>query len=317
MTSGGSSPDPVERLASAFSAYGDLVHDQVGWRLRAAGPVPSPNEIADVVRDTFMVAFAAPQWPPAALTRSWLLALARNECLRALQTPGREPWAPAAPAAPSAELGDRRTPPPVRSHPGGGLPERDLRAVVRWAADGLGRREREALELGLRHGLPADEVGRVTGIGSVAAARALDMLAEEFTRVLSTLLLARSGAGSCGRLGDMTARWDGVPTPERRRRFLRHADGCPTCRQERSERVDAVGVLRLAPLARAPREVERWVLADATDVSLTGARAALADRAGPFDADGFPVPLDAEPSVRLTTRIRPDRTATLRVAVRG
>jgi DNA-directed RNA polymerase specialized sigma24 family protein len=320
VTSVGGDPDPVGRLAAAFSAYGDLVHDQVSWRLRAAGPAPSPNEVADLVRDTFMIAFAAPLWPRAEQTRPWLLALARNECLRALQTPHRTPWATAAPPAPAADLGDGATCARARTagrHPGGGLSERDLRTTVRWAAEGLGRREREILELGLRHGLPAEEVGRVTGTGAAAAGQVLNQLGTEFTRVLSTLLLARSGVGSCGRLSDMTSRWNGLPNAERRRRFLRHADACATCDAERAERVDAVGVLRLAPLARAPGEVERWILADATDVRLAAARAALAERAGPFDAEGFPIPLDAESPMRLSTHIGPARSGALRLAVRG
>lgn len=291
-------------LAGALAAHGDLVHDQVGWRLRAAGSVPHANEVADLVRDTFMVAYGAREalevWPPAGLQRPWLLTIARNECLRALEVPGRVRWPHAPGLVPAADLGDRRH----ERHPGGGLGARDLRTLVRWAADGLGRRDREVVELGLRHGLPAEEVGRVVGIAGAAAARALEDLDHRFVRVLGTLLLARSvwparrlagdATGSCVRLGDLTLRWDGVPGDDWRRRLLRHADGCATCSDERARRVDPVGVLCLPALDAAPPAVCRWILADATDPSLAAERAALAARAGPFGADAFPVPLDGE-----------------------
>lgn len=314
----------VATLADALAAYGDLVHDQVTWRLRAAGSVPGTNEVADVVHDTFMIACAATCPTPPSLMRPWLLGVARNECLRMLEVPGRAPWPTAAPLPSPADLGDRGDTGPVAhpgaspgatAGPGGGLAAQQLRAMVRWAAEGLDRRDRDILELGIRHRVPPEEIALILGTGVAATSWALQELAEEFIRVLGTFLLARSRVGSCVRLLDITLRWDGAVGRDHRRRFLRHADACATCERERTQRVDALGVLRMPAVERLPQAVERWILADATDRSLDAGRAALAGRAGPWGTDGFPRALDAGfPPGNATRGSRPQR---IRTALRG
>lgn len=280
----------LERLEGWYAAYGDLVHDQVGWRLRATAPGPSPNLTADVVHDTFMIALAAPLRPGAPRTRSWLLAIARNECLRVRRCQGPAAG-PAAPTGGTAATSPR--PRTAGAHPGAGLPAAELRALVGWAAVGLDRHGREILELGVRHGLGGPEVGLVLGMPPEEATAAVDRLRREFGGALGGLVLARSGLSQCRGLQRLVHRWDGTRTPAWRRRLLRHVDGCGQCSPERAVRVDPAGILRLPPIVAAPAAVGRWVLADAVDPALAGDRAALAQRAGPWDASGFPVPLDA------------------------
>jgi DNA-directed RNA polymerase specialized sigma24 family protein len=296
----------LSRLEGWYAAEGDLVHDQAGWRLRATAPGPSPNLTADVVHDTFMVALQAPRRPEPPRTRPWLLAIARNECLRVLRShgpagPSAEPGAPTAdpdprdprdPRAPGAEPAARPVPPAPRGHPGAGLPVTELRALVAWAAVGLDGHERELLELGVRHGLAGPDVGLVLGIGAGPATAAVDRLRREFGCALGALVLARSGISECAGLQRLVRRWDGARTPAWRRRLLRHVDGCGRCSPERAVRIDPGGILRLPPIVGAPAAVGRWVLADAADPTVAGDRAALVERAGPWDADGFPVPLD-------------------------
>jgi hypothetical protein len=89
-------------------------------------------------------------------------------------------------------------------------------------------------------------------------------------------------------MGRLVHRWDGSRTPAWRRRLVRHVDGCGRCSPERAVRVDPAAILRLPPLVPAPASIGRWVLADAADPGLAAERAALAGRAGPWDATGFP-----------------------------
>lgn len=294
----------LQGLEAALARHGDLVHDQARWRLWERGA----DVAADVVHDTFLIALSAPATPGDPETfRAWLLAVARNESLRVLFAdlagPGPDPGGSAGgrpDPAPPAVIAD---PSPLR-HPGAWLPPADLRAMVAWAAHGLDRQDREILELGLRHKVPAPQLARILGMAPSRAAAALARLADDFGHTLGALVLARSDGGRCDGLSRLVERWELALTLDWRARLTRHVGRCRTCRADRALRIDPAGILRLPVMHGAPEAVTRWVLADATDPGLAAERAELARRAGPWDADGFPVPLDAAPPVRKRLRFQ-------------
>lgn len=286
-------------IDEVVDAHADLVYDQVRWRL-GDGPLGGADRHADVVHDTFMIAAVAPP-PPAERLRAWLLALARNECLRVLAA-GPAAHTPCAAVSGRPEVAEAVATPVVEPpwperHPGAGLPAEELRPLVQWAAEGLDRRDREMIELGLRHGLDATELAPVLGQDPGQTRDGLERLVRDFGSTLGAVVLARADLAQCTRLADLTYAWRGEHSPRWRARLTRHVGRCGPCRFTRKLHVDPVGILRMPATARLPHAVRRWVLADAADGTLARDRAALTERAGPW-RDGFPVPLDARARLR-------------------
>src|ERR1700758_2258957 len=128
--------DPVG-LAEAYDRYATPLYSFCRTMLR------EPADAADAVQDTFVI--AAPRMSglrdPDRL-RSWLYAVARNECHRRLRAGSLHASIEEAPdvtdeAADVAADAERA----------------DLRALVHDALGGVGPSEREVLELQLRQGL--------------------------------------------------------------------------------------------------------------------------------------------------------------------
>ncbi|MGH3243875.1 MAG: RNA polymerase sigma factor, partial [Spirillospora sp.] len=90
--------------------------------------------------------------------RGWLYALVRNECMRRLRDPHRPAQRHEAPEAEEGFLDDVEL-----------AQRQDARQFVHGALSGLRGREREALDLMLRHGLDVVEIGGVLGINAEAA----------------------------------------------------------------------------------------------------------------------------------------------------
>ncbi len=269
-------------LAAAYTAYGDRIYDYARWMLRGTDPAAA----ADVTHDTFLIAVAKvgglrnPE-----RFRSWLYAIARNECLRVMRVAGRSD---------PLEYGDG-TPHPalVAVEEGEGhemsaeLSRGDLRELVRTAAAGLSPKDREVFELGMRHDLQAAEIAKALGVGDNAAHAMLSRVRTQFERALGALTVARHGRDSCPDLDSLLSGWDGSFGPLWRKRIARHVESCATCTQVRSREVSASALLSVVPLLAAPA-LTRDRLFGSDQLDLVSAATALAERAGPFDEDGFP-----------------------------
>ena len=269
-------------LAAAYAAYGDRIYDYAHWMLRGTDPAAA----ADVTHDTFLIAVAKvgglrnPE-----RFRSWLYAIARNECLRVLRVAGRSD---------PLEYGDGRPHPAlVAVEEGEGhemsaeLSRGDLRELVRTAAAGLSPKDREVFELGMRHDLQAGEIAKALGVGDNAAHAMLSRVRTQFERALGALAVARHGRQSCPDLDSLLSGWDGSFGPLWRKRIARHVESCATCTQVRSREVSASALLSVAPLLAAPALLRDRLFGSA-QLDLVSAATALAERAGPFDDDGFP-----------------------------
>jgi RNA polymerase sigma factor (sigma-70 family) len=134
----------VSGLAAAFDRYAQELYVYSRSRLAV------PAEAADVVQDTFLVAWSE-VWRlrrPDRL-RPWLFALARNECHRLLRTGMR--------AAPAGAMDDTVQLATFTE-------QAELRAMVAAALAGLDPMEREIGELNLRHGLGGADLAAVLGV---------------------------------------------------------------------------------------------------------------------------------------------------------
>ena len=271
-------------LAEAYDRYATPLYSFCRSMLR------EPADAADAVQDTFVI--AAPRMSglrdPERL-RSWLYAVARNECHRRLRAGSQHASIEEAPDV-TDEAADVAA----------GVEQADLRALVRDALGGVGPAEREILELQLRQGLSGGEVASVLGISRNHAHALLSRARDQLETSLGALVVARTGRQDCPELDAMVREWDGVLTVLVRKRVNRHADRCRVCSGRRRREVSPAALLGIAPIAvlplmagGLPAGFRDQVLRIATGnaPAAVAHRAAVAKTSYPFGHHGFPRPL--------------------------
>ncbi|GAA4381398.1 hypothetical protein GCM10023088_45940 [Actinomadura verrucosospora] len=216
--------------------------------------------------------------------RGWLYALVRNECMRRLRDPDRPAQRREAPEVEDGFLNDAEL-----------ARRQEARRLVHAALSGLRGRERESLDLLLRHGLDAGEIGGVLGMDAQQAA---GLTAEARARLddsLSAAYIARAGRGDCPEAAEIVdgAGWP-LPPPAVHR-LVQHIDACGVCGPRRDRAVSAARLLQVLPVAMMPNDLRGLVMATATDPALAPDLAAIAHRAEPFDDWGWPSMVEQEP----------------------
>ncbi|MFJ8882690.1 hypothetical protein ACIRJR_04675 [Streptomyces sp. NPDC102402] len=231
--------------------------------------------------------------------KSWLYALARWTCLRALTAQGRgrqahrrTPARGAAPHEADRAVGTRGTPEEASSGPGGSpespAAEAHRRELARLAwpeAAGTTPEQREALELAVRHGLTPRAVAAVLGLDPGSARELLAGAACEVERTRAALAVVETG--NCPAVARLTGSPRMLLSAALRRELVRHVDDCPRCRRA-AERSGASGPWPGAavtpaaalPVVEAPRPSVR--------VALTHARRSRSG-APRFGRTGFPL----------------------------
>ncbi|OKJ22268.1 hypothetical protein AMK21_04045 [Streptomyces sp. CB00316] len=226
--------------------------------------------------------------------QSWLYALARWTCLRALterrrgRQAHRRPPAPtrgagpaerasAAVTGPSADAEghegahltpeDATTPAPAES-PAAEARRRELATLAWPEAAGTTPEQREALELAVRHRLTPRAVASVLGLEPFTARELLAAAACEVERTRAALAVVETAG--CPTVARLTGDHQVLLSAALRRELVRHVDDCPRCRRA-AERVDAAGPWPGAavaptaplPLVEAPRPSVHVALAQA------------------------------------------------------
>jgi len=275
-------------LAEAYDRYATPLYSFCRTMLR------EPADAADAVQDTFVI--AAPRLSglrdPERL-RSWLYAVARNECLRKLRSAGLQ-----APIDEVPDLTDEAADVTAR------VEEADLRALVRDALAGVVPAEREILELQLRQGLSAGEVADVLGVSRNHAHARLSRARDQLETSLGALVVARTGRQDCPDLDAMLQDWDGRLTVLLRKRVNRHLERCLVCAGRRRREVTPAMLLGIAPVAALPLALGALPtgLRDHVLQAASG-HSAVARTAYAFGRDGFPRPL--HPHLSLWRNPRP------------
>jgi len=265
-------------LAEAYDRYAMPLYSYCRSMLR------EPADAADAVQDTFLVATAKLRdlRDPARL-RSWLYAVARNECLRRLR----------AGSALSA-LEEAADIPAQTSEIGAAAERAEVQQLVRAAIDGLNPGERDVIELSLIQELDNDELADALGVSRNHAHALLSRARSQLERSLGALIVARTGRAACANLDAMLAGWDGQLTVLMRKRISRHIEQCEVCgERKRRELTPALfaGAVPMAALLPGFREQVLKVLADRSPAGLAH-RLTVANRAGPFGPQGFPKPIN-------------------------
>ena len=271
-------------LAEAYDRYATPLYSFCRTMLR------EPADAADAVQDTFVI--AAPRMAglrdPERL-RSWLYAVARNECHRRLRAGSQHASIEEAPDV-TDEAADVAA----------DVERADLRALVRDALGGVGPAEREVLELQLRQGLSGGEVASVLGISRNHAHALLSRARDQLETSLGALVVARTGRQDCPELEAMLREWDGVLTVLVRKRVNRHVERCRVCSGRRRREVSPAMLLGIAPIAALPLmagglpagfrdQVLR--LATGHSPAAVAHQAAVAKTSCSFGHQGFPQPL--------------------------
>jgi RNA polymerase sigma factor (sigma-70 family) len=264
-------------LAEAYDRYAMPLYSYCRSMMR------EPADAADAVQDTFLVATAKLRdlRDPAKL-RSWLYAVARNECLRRLR------------AGTALSALDEAADIPAESADIGVATERaEIQQLVRAAIGGLNPGERDVIELSLITELDGDELADTLGVSRNHAHALLSRARSQLERSLGALIVARTGREACADLNAMLAGWDGQLTVLMRKRVSRHIEQCEICgERKRRELTPAlfVGVVPMAAMLPGFRERVLKVLADRSPTGLAH-RLTVANRAGPFGPEGFPKPI--------------------------
>ena len=214
-------------LDGAYRRYADRLHAYCRALLGDG------DSAADAVHDTFVIASQrAGQLREPDRLRSWLYAIARHECLRHLRHRSR-----------AAALDDADELRADTVDLAAQVQAEQLRALVAAAAAGLGHGDREVIDLAVRHGLSAADIGAVLGVATNHAHARLTRARGQLERALGALLVARAGAGRCPTLAGLLSGWDGQLTPLLRKRLSRHIDGCAACTAVRGEQLHPAALL--------------------------------------------------------------------------
>jgi len=176
-------------LAEAYDRYAMPLYSYCRSLLR------EPADAADAVQDTFLVATAKLRdLRDRARLRSWLYAVARNECLRRLR----------AGAALSA-LEEASDVPAEAAEIGVAAERAEIQQLVRAAIDGLNPGERDVIELSLIAELDGDELAEALGVSRNHAHARLSRARNQLERSLGALIVARTGREACAVAGAIAA----------------------------------------------------------------------------------------------------------------
>ncbi|GAA2606997.1 hypothetical protein GCM10009863_20590 [Streptomyces axinellae] len=218
------------------------------------------------------------------------------------------PPAPSASATPAAPPSPRRSAAPSATGADRARRRRELAALAWPEAAGTSPEQREALELSVRHGLPAEEIAAVLSLVPEAAEDLLSHAACEVERTRAALCVVESGG--CPAVSRLAGDDRLLLGTALRRELVWHVDGCGQCRRAAERAMAGVSWPGTAPVAGSLVMLEAPVPAVRAAAAL--ARRARAQRAPRFDRAGFP--LDDKCRAARRDRLRSKALATTVVA---
>jgi RNA polymerase sigma factor (sigma-70 family) len=223
-------------FAAIFDRYSPRVHAFCTRLLN------EPHTAADATQDTFVTAAQRLDQlrDPSAL-RSWLYAIARNECTRHGRARARAvPTEDSVMAgATSDDLG--------ADDPASAASASETGGILWEAAAGLDEGDRILLELHVRHGLEGAELAEAAGVSPGQISMATGRMRERVARSVGALLIARKGRADCPGLQVVLEDWDGTYDVLTRKRVARHIDRCEQCDERRRALVAPFGALAVGP----------------------------------------------------------------------
>lgn len=246
-------------LAQVCEAYTARLFDYCHVLLR------DQDAAAQAVHDSLiMVRERIAALPDPVRFRGWLYATTRAECLRRRV---------------NAELpAERRRAPEADAGPGIDAATREL---VHAALLALSGRQREALDLAVRHELDAQELAEVLSMTPHEASVLVQQARNDLEDAFAAVVIAATGREDCPSV-PVLAGPPGQPLDaERCAALARHISACPICGLRVNGKVDTAGLLRAMPAAAVPDNLRGRVLATAFSPEYTQTRATIAMRLDP------------------------------------
>ncbi|HEY3872410.1 MAG TPA: sigma-70 family RNA polymerase sigma factor [Actinocrinis sp.] len=246
------------------------MYDTYGTRLYAyCHELLGDHKVAgDALRDTFIVAVnRVRELRRADEFGSWLYALARTECTRL----GISDEIPT--DAADAVRGDR---------------------LARFALDCyamLPPESREVLDLAFRHRLVDTDLARVLGVTEAEAGDTVSGAQADMENTLLVVLAARTGDPKCSEAADLGRKFDRLDGKEMDswlQSVGKHVDRCEVCANTVKNR-RPLRLFEELPHSFMPPGVRSRVLESLRDPAGVDFATRIADRAGRFDEDGFPI----------------------------
>ena len=259
-------------FAAAYDAYAERLYAY------SRSILSDHDAAADAVHDAFLIAGQriGELRNPDRL-RPWLYAIVRHECLRQLRTRRRH-----------VELTEAGEVQDDSVDLDAGLRTEQYRELIWAAAEGLNPRDREVLELSVRHGLEGADLAAALGVSTNQAHALMSRARQQLERALTVVVVARTGRRDCTGLDALLTGWDGVLTALWRKRIARHIEHCPACGGTKRREVRATALLATVPFVALPIALRDRVLTAMANPQLVAYHTDLATRAGQFNHDGFP-----------------------------
>ncbi|MEV5327199.1 sigma-70 family RNA polymerase sigma factor [Nonomuraea sp. NPDC052634] len=255
-------------IAALYDAYAESVY-RYCWSL-----LLSAESAQVALRDTLIAAEAhAGALADPDRLRTWLLALARAECLRRR-------------AAESPDAGESLAEAPQLDDPA----DADLRVMAWHAVRGLPAPEREVLELVHRHRLPGPELAQVLSLPVRQVELLHERARESLGDAITAEVLARKGPYDCPRRARILSGFSGELTAEMREHLVRHLPRCKVCSPHRGREVSVAKVYELLPEPALPETLRVRVMSCFADPELLPYRRYVARRTAVLGAAGFPLP---------------------------
>jgi RNA polymerase sigma factor (sigma-70 family) len=282
---------------SAFGQLYDAWFDRV-FDL-AQRVVHDPDTAAEIAQDAFLSAWRGlPGLEQPESFGGWLLRIARNAAYNRSRREQRSrpvdeqelaviehAGSGAANAPDGFRVEDRLA---RAESPDVATEDAEVAALVWEAAEALGERDREVLDLQLRHGLTPAEIGEVVGMNRNAANQLVHRLRGRLQSAVQARVLWRDGQPACAVLGERL-RAAGIEHfgAEAVRVAERHVPGCEQCEQRRRLRLQPTVLFGATPLLFVPvlyKQQAAAALAGAGDPVATMAMPAVPSPAAPAAA---------------------------------
>jgi RNA polymerase sigma factor (sigma-70 family) len=280
-----------------YDRWFDRVHDLAYRILR------DTEAAADVAQDAFLAAYRnLDNLQDTNAFGGWLLRIARNGALNRKRKDERAQPVDEArlaviervQARPEDQLASLDDPARVAE-------DAELAALLWESADALGERDREIIDLQLRHGLAPAEIADVVGLNRNAANQLVHRVRQRLAGAVEARVLWRGGAPSCAQLrAELEAAEVDAFGPDAVRLAVKHVAACARCEERKRTKLSPAAMFSALPIMVIPALKAK-------------AAAALAAAGVPMDGSSFGPPhgTDGPHDDAGSRRLRPRRRRAL------
>ncbi|MFI0370873.1 RNA polymerase sigma factor, partial [Actinomadura sp. 1N219] len=191
--------------------------------------------------------------------RGWLYSIARKECMRRRDSPNRHTGQEAPEA--DDDLTDEQ------------LARREERRLLAHSAlAALNGRQREAIDLSVRHELDEVDLSGIFGMPLEETLALVEKSREDLASALHASLIAQNHWKDCPSVSALTESWP--LSPQTSASLVRHVASCPVCGERETPPLPTDRLLSVLPIAAIPAELRLDVLTAATAEDRAGNRRA-------------------------------------------